>query len=82
MEAKASIQIGHVNDQEKQKVSLTYYIGSFDSVKAAQEGKYALDKIAEELGAEISDSALMIGEADDKIAKKGATEIVTTIKQK
>ena len=82
MEAKASIQIGHVNDQEKQKVSLTYYLGSFDSVKAAQEAKYAMDKIAIELGAETSDNALMIGDADDKVAHKGAEEIVTTIKQK
>jgi len=81
MEGKCNIQIGHVNDQAKQKVSLTYYLGSFDSVKAAQEAKYAMDKVAIELGAEISDNALMIGESDDKIAKKGAVEIVTTIRK-
>lgn len=80
MEGKANIQIGHVNDQEKQKVSLTYYLGSFDTVKAAQEAKYALDKVAQELGAEINENALMIGETDDKTAKKGANEIVNTIK--
>lgn len=81
MEGKANIQIGHVNDQEKQKVSLTYYLGSFDSVKAAQEAKYAMDKVAEELGAEINDNALVIGEAEDKVAHKGAEEILTTIKE-
>ena len=81
MEGKCNIQIGHVNNQEKQKVSVTYYLGSFDSVKEAQEAKYALDKVAAELGAEISENALIIGKSDDDIAKKGALEITTAIKQ-
>lgn len=79
MEAKANIQIGQVNNLEKQKVSLTYYIGSFDSVQEAQEAKYALDAVSKELGANVHDDAMIIGEADDKKAKKSAETVVEVV---
>lgn len=82
MEAKANIQIGQVNNLEKQKVSLTYYIGSFDSVQEAQEAKYALDAVAIELGANVHDDALIIGEAEDKQAKKSAGIVVEVVTKK
>ena len=68
IEGKASIQIGHVNDKDKQKVSLTYYVGPFDNVEEAQSAKLALDKIAEAYGAEIHDEARIIGDAEHREA--------------
>lgn len=82
MEGKASIQIGQVNNEEKQKISLTYYLGSFDNVKDAQAVKYAMDKVAEEIGATIVNDACIIGENDDKAAEKQADNITLNIEQK
>lgn len=76
MEAKASIQIGHVNNLEKQKVSLTFYVGPFDNVEEAQSCKYALDAIAEAYGATIYEQTRIIGEALDTEAKEQAEQIV------
>ena len=70
MEGKASIQIGHVNNLDKQKVSLTYYLGPFDSVEEAQSGKYAFDKVASAYGATIENKATIIGEKEDEAAKQ------------
>jgi len=75
MEAKANIAIGQVNNQDKQKVSLSYYLGSFDNVKDAQTAKFALDAVALELGASISQEACILGENDTQIAKDEAAEV-------
>jgi len=72
MEGKASIQIGHVNNKDKQKVSLTYYLGPFDSVEEAQTAKYSFDTIAEVYGAEIQNEAVILGEEADSKAEKDA----------
>lgn len=82
MEGKASIQIGQVNNEEKQKISLTYYLGSFDNVQEAQAAKYAMDKVAEELGATIVNEACIIGENDDKAAQTEADTITLNIDEK
>ncbi len=81
MEGKASIQIGQVNNNEKQKISLTYYIGSFDKVQDAQAAKYAMDKVSEELGATIVNDACIIGENDNKEAEQTADNITLQIEQ-
>lgn len=74
MEGKANIQIGHVNNLEKQKVSLTYYLGPFDTVKDAQSAKYALDAVANEYGASTYDAAKIIGESETNEARTEAQE--------
>ena len=83
MEAKANIQVGHVNNEAKQKVSLTYYVGPFDTVEESQSCKYALDQIAKQYGAEVHNDAKIIGEeldqaatADAVIKKKKADELI------
>ncbi len=68
MEGKASIQIGNVNDKDKQKVSLTYYTGPFDNVEEAQSCKLAMDKIAEAYGATIAQEAKIIGDVEHREA--------------
>jgi len=82
MEGKASIQIGQVNNEDKQKISLTYYLGSFDNVQEAQAAKYAMDKVSEELGAIIVNNACIIGENDDKAAEEKADNITLNIEEK
>lgn len=72
MEGKASIQIGNVNNLDKQKVALTYYLGPFDNIEEAQSAKYAYDKVAEAYGAIIVNEATIIGEKEDAAAKKDA----------
>ena len=74
MEGKANIQIGQVNNLEKQKVSLTYYIVGCDNVEDAQSIKYSLDKVAEAYGAVIHEDTSIIGEELDKKAKKKAED--------
>lgn len=82
MEGKANIQIGQVNNLEKQKVSLTYYVGPFDSVEEAQTAKYAIDNIAEELGATVRNDTVMIGEVETKKARKKAEKVTEKIDEK
>jgi hypothetical protein len=82
MEGKANIQIGHVNNLDKQKVSLTYYVGPFDSVKEAQVAKFAMDEVAEEMGAEIQSEAKVIGDELTNKSKVEAMEITEKIKEK
>ena len=81
MEGKANIQIGHVNNLDKQKVSLTYYTGPFDTVKEAQACKYAMDRVAEAYGAEVHEETTVIGEVDDKAAQVSAIEKTETIEE-
>ena len=72
MLGKASIQIGNVNDKDKQKVSMTYYLGPFNSVQEAQSAKLAMDNVAEAYGADISSEAKIIGEELHEAAEKDA----------
>jgi len=72
MEGKASIQIGNANDKDKQKISITYYLGPFDDIEEAQSAKYALDKIASAYGADINQEAKIIGQIEDKAAQEDA----------
>ena len=76
MEGKANISIGQVNNIDKQKVSLSYYIGSFDNVKDAQIAKFAFDKVAEELGATVQDEACILGEVETNEAKEEAEDFI------
>ena len=82
MEGKANITIGQVNNIDKQKVSLSYFIGSFDNVQEAQIAKFAFDKVAEELGASIVDEACILGEIEDTKAKEEAGKIVLRVDDK
>jgi len=50
-------------------------MGPFDSVEEAQAAKYAMDDIAEELGATIRNDTVMIGEMETKKARKKAEQI-------
>lgn len=70
-----------MNNLDKQKVSLTYYIGPFDSVQEAQVAKFALDQVAEEMGAEVQSEAKMIGSELTNTAKVEAMEITDKIKE-
>jgi hypothetical protein len=72
MEGKANIQIGHVNNLDKQKVSLTY----------SQVAKFAMDEVAEEMGAEIQSEAKVIGDELTNKSKVEAMEITEKIKEK
>ncbi len=81
MEGKANITIGQVNHIDKQKVSLSYYIGSFDNIQEAQIAKFAFDKVAEELGATIQDEACIMGENDTNLSKEEADKITLRIEE-
>lgn len=78
-DAKANIQIGNVNNLDKQKVSLTYYIGPFDSVEETQSAKYALDEIAKKYGATTFSDAKIIGTDLDNTAKQHATDTAKNV---
>ena len=81
MEGKANITTGQANNADKQKVSLSFYIGSFDNVQEAQTAKFAFDKVAEELGATIQDEACIMGENDTNLSKEEANKIVLRIEE-
>lgn len=82
MEGKANITIGQVNNIDKQKISLSYYIGSFDNMQQTQDAKFAFDKVAEELGASIQDEACILGETDTNLSKEEADKIVLRVEEK
>jgi len=82
MEGKANITIGQVNNEDKQKVSLSYFIGSFDNVQDAQIAKFAFDQVAEELGATVVNDACILGESEDRAAKEDAEKIVLNVEEK
>ena len=82
MEGKANIQIGQVNNLEKQKVSLTYYVVGCDSVEDAQSIKYAIDAVAQEYGCVIHEDARITGEEIDTKAKRKAAIASQNIEEK
>jgi len=82
MEGKANITIGQVNNIDKQKISLSYYIGSFDNMQEAQTAKFAFDKVAEELGATVQDEACILGENDTTLSKEEADKVVLNVEEK
>ena len=75
MESKASINATNVNNEDKQKVNLSYYLGSFDNIQDAQTAKFAFDKIAEQLGATISQEACILGENETNISQEEAESV-------
>ena len=82
MEGKANITIGQVNNIDKQKISLSYYIGSFDNMQDTQTAKFAFDKVAKELGATIQDEACILGETATNISQSEADKIVLKVEEK
>lgn len=82
MEGKANITIGQVNNIDKQKISLSYYIGSFDNMQEAQTAKFAFDKVAEELGALVQDEACILGENNTNLSKEEADKVVLKVEEK
>ena len=74
MDAKANIQIGNVNNADKQKVSLTYCVGPFDTVEESQSCKYALDQVSKKYGAEVHEDARIISDELDKEAKEDSID--------
>lgn len=82
MEGKANITIGQVNNEDKQKVSLSYYLGSFDNIQEAQTAKFAFDKVAETLGATVQTEACIMGENDTNLSKEDADKVVLDVEEK
>lgn len=74
MEGRANITIGQVNNEEKQKLTLTYTISPIDSIEETQKIKYAVDAVAVIFGADVSQEARIIGQEDDNAAKKEGQE--------
>ncbi len=62
MEGRANFTIGQVNNEEKQKLTLTYTISPIDSIEEFQKIKYAMDGVAVIFGADVYQEALIIGQ--------------------
>lgn len=76
MEGKANITVGNCHNKDKQKVTLSYFMGPFDNVKEAEKAKFALDRIAETLGADVQTEACIIGEEETEAAMEEAEKVV------
>lgn len=79
MEGKANIQIGQVNNLEKQKITVGYYVSGCDTIEEAQSIKYAMDKVAVEYGCDVHDDTCIIDESTDQTAKKKADKKVEKV---
>lgn len=53
MEGKANISIANLDDTEKETVTLTYIVKDCGDEETAKSMKKAMDKVAEEYGADI-----------------------------
>jgi len=82
MEGKGNIAIGSVNDEEKQKMALTYVVTPIDTLEEAQKIKYAMDAVAEIFGADVHQGALILGEQEDESAKKDAKKTAEAATEK